>query len=100
MFLKKDTFSESNIIGDKKGSAGCGNMEITGLLCQSSFGRKARTEIRLPFSKSWKGGEDVEIVMIFLRPVVMKTEGEWVMSRKGSRVLGVGAGMPWFGVFF
>lgn len=51
VFVKKDMFNGPNIIERKKGSVGCGNMEITGLLGQSSLGRKARTEIRLLFLK-------------------------------------------------
>ena len=50
-FVKKDMFNGPNITERKKGSVGCGNMEITGLLGQSSLGRKARTEIRLLFLK-------------------------------------------------
>lgn len=52
--------------GKEKESLGCGSMEVTGLLCQSSCGRVARKEIRLLLSKSGgeRGGEDIAIVTI------------------------------------
>ena len=51
VFVKKDMFNGPNIIEKKKRVSWVWHMEITGLLGQSSLGRKARTEIRLLFLK-------------------------------------------------
>ena len=65
VFVKKDMFNGPNIIEKKKRVSWVWHMEITGLLGQSSLGRKARTDAMLLVLKMEEVGFRKEKKIIF-----------------------------------